>query len=161
MKIHGQNLNGTHIIPVVIPRLDENNETRDIVFMAAAVKDFSEFDALVQMPKPKVITRPGKAPEPALDHPEYKAAIDDYSAKKGNWLYIKSLSATEGLEWERVDSKKPDTWSQWTDELQESGLTIAEINKITSAVDTVNGFNEEAYQNAMERFLARRRTQNQ
>jgi hypothetical protein len=69
-------------------------------------------------------------------------------------MILKSLSATEGLEWEQVDMSKPETWHNYGDELVSSGFSPAEIFAITEAVMTACGLNQKKIDEATERFLA-------
>jgi hypothetical protein len=165
MKLNGKPLPGPSMDFVVLPRPktqepDPENEgqmrevNNDLVFKCRAVLDFSEFEAKVPDPKPIMVTRPNQAPTPDFNHPEYLKQQLDYGLKKQNWLTIQSLMATPNLEWERVDLDNPETWKEWSQELQDGGVTIGEMLRIQQKVHQVNGLDEEKFDEARKAFLA-------
>jgi len=149
VKIHGKKLEGPKEQVVVIPR-----DSGDIVFKAKAVLDFKDFDAVCPVPKPPEVIRPGGVRSVDPEDPEYKKALDKWASQKSTWMILKSLSATDGLEWETVDWANPDTWSKYQQEMSDSGLSSAEVARIIDIVMDACGLNQDKIDEATKRFLA-------
>lgn len=149
MKLNGQKVEGPNVEVIVIPRSDRN-----LVFKAQAVLDYEDFDKLCPIPTPPPILKPGGVKSFNPEDPKYKEALDDWATKKTNWLVLKSLSATETLEWDKVNLSDPDTWDKYQEEFKESGLTPPEVSQILSKVWKVNGLNNELIEQATKSFLA-------
>lgn len=149
MKIQGKTFSGPDIVPVVIPRNDG-----DVVFKAQAVLDFSDFDALCPAPEPPEILKPGGVRSSDPEDANYLKDIDKWAVKRTNWMILKSMEATEGLEWETVDKSDPETWDNFRQEMQDSGFTIVEVGRIIAAVTEACGLNQDRIDEATERFLA-------
>lgn len=149
MKIHGEKIEGPNVEVVVIPRLN-----KEIVFKAQAVLDYTAFDALCPTPEPPVtVFKDGrKARNP--EDPDFAKDLDKWATLRTHWTFLKSLSATEGLTWDSVDFSKPDTWSLYQKELQESGFSPAELSRIMQAVTNACGLNQSKIDEATSRFLA-------
>jgi len=162
MKIHGKPLAGPNHEIVVLPRppiIEEENEVpNDIIFECAAVIDFDEFDKLCPLPSPpKTLKRGETVPVSNIQDPSYLKKIEEYTLLQTDYLFVKSINATPGLSWEKVDLKNPQTWKNWRSELKDSGLTISEITKVQQAVLDANGMDDSKIEEARNRFLARRR----
>lgn len=149
MKIQGRTFSGPDTVPIVIPRSDG-----DVVFKACAVLDFEDFDALCPTPDPPEIIKPGNIRTSDPEDADYLKAIDKWAVKRTNWMILKSLDATEGLEWETVDRSDPETWDNFRKEMQDSGFTIVEVGRIIAAVTEACGLNQDKIDEATERFLA-------
>jgi hypothetical protein len=147
MRIHSKTLKPNYEI-IVLPRSDN----ADVILKAEAVLDFKEFDALVKEPKPKVKIYPGGKRELDTDAKDYRTQLTEYGVLKTNYLYIKSLANTDGLEWENVDIGKPETWGLFLSEL-ESSFTQAEIEYIINSINRANGLDEEHLDKARQSFL--------
>lgn len=149
MKINGKTLNAAIVETIVIPRPDG-----DIVFRCAPVIDYSEFDALCPKPvPPKIKPAKGEVYDDVNDA-NFKVQIADYSNKKTNYLFIKSLAATEGLEWTKVNMSNPDTWGSFMDELRESGFSELHIGMIINKCIEACGLDSKKIEEATKRFLA-------
>jgi hypothetical protein len=148
MKINGRKI-GPSIETVVIPR-----EGEDFVFRAQAVLDYSEFDTNNPEPKPPEALMPGGERKLIYDNPKYQERVGEWAESKTHWMILKSLQATEGLEWETVKMEDPSTWPNYQEEMKTSGLSPAEINTIVQTVITANGLNQQKIDEALERFLA-------
>lgn len=149
MKIHGKKLSGPNIEVIVIPRQDG-----DIVFKAQAVLDYDDFDKLNPVPKPPQITRPGGITSFDVEDENYKKKIREWSLSKTDYMVLKSLSVTPGLEWETVNMSDPSTWEGYRKEMQESGLSPANVARIVDGVANACGLNQEKIDEATNRFLA-------
>lgn len=149
MKIKGKKLDGPNIEVVVIPR-----QSGDIVFKAAAVLDYADCDKLNPMPQaPKKLLRGGAVQENVED-PNYVAAVDVWATRKFYWMLLKSLEATEGLEWETVKMSKPETWELYKTEMQSCGFSPGEIARVEMCVTDACGLNQTKIDEATKRFLA-------
>jgi hypothetical protein len=147
--LHGKKLDGPKEEVVVIPRQDG-----DLVFKARAVLDFTDFDKLCPTPEPPEVIKPGgiKAADP--EDADYLAKLDEWGTQKSNWMILKSLAATEGLEWETVNMSDPKTWANYQQEMQDSGLSMGEVSRIVSIIMDACGLNQQKIDEATKRFLA-------
>jgi hypothetical protein len=152
MRMNGESIRPIPDIPVVIPR----DNGPDYVFIARAVLDYTEFEALCPEPKVPFIGKPGKGMVPHPEAPSYREAVEAHRLKRTNWMFVKSLEATEGLEWETIDMEDPETWGNLQQELEDSGFSIVEILAITRAIIAANGLDDEKIKVATESFLAAR-----
>lgn len=150
MKLKNVGPRGDYIVPVVIAR--PNDPAGDIVFQCRGVKDFAEFDEVCPEPNPPTILKNGVQTADVSD-PEYVRAQNQRGKKRYTYTMVASLSATEGLEWETVDLKKPSTWGHWRQELLDYGLAETEINLVLAGILEANGLNQAQNDAAYERFL--------
>lgn len=149
MKIHGKKIDRPEIGVVAIPRRDG-----DLIFMAQPVTEFEDFLKLCPMPLPPTITRKGGAQAHDVEDKDYKAAMDVWATQRTDWMIIKSLQATETLEWETVNLSDCSTWKNYQKEFEGSGLTSIEINSIVQIVIDACGLNQKKIDEATKRFLA-------
>jgi len=147
MKIAGRTVKGPNRVTLVLPR--ENDE--DIIFVAQAVTDMTEFDQYLDMPKPPAHRTP-QGVEYNHDDPAYVEQLMTYNLKKMAWLVIKSLEPSE-IEWSTVVNENPSTWINYTTELKEAGFSDVEVNRITSIVLQANALDEDKLNAAREVFL--------
>ena len=150
MKIGGKRID----MPpeVVVPVIRDSGE---LFFKARAVLDFKEFDTMCPAPVPPMIQRKGEVtPVPDLADKKYIASCDKYARQRTNYMIVKSLAATENLEWEKVKLNEPDTYEKYEEELKESGLNQFEIGRLINAVMEANGLDEAKIEAAKKRFLA-------
>lgn len=151
MKLKGQKIEGPNRETIVLPR--SNGE--DLVFHAQAVLSFKEFDDVFPEPKPPMLNKPGQAPTPHLTHPDYLSKMADRSGKKLLWMVIKSLvDGTPDMELETVDLADPSTWDNFDQEMQDSGLSQAEVGHIINCVMSSNNLDDTKLQEARNSFLA-------
>jgi len=113
MKLNGKKIEGPNVEVVVIPR-----RTGNLVFKAQSVLDYDVFDAVCTTPKPREIIKPGGERTLAFNEQAYLDAMNKWASKKTDWMVLKSLEATEGLEWETVNMDDPDTWNNYQEELK-------------------------------------------
>ena len=149
MKINGKKLDGPNIEVVVIPR-----QSGDLVFKAQAVLDYAECDKLNPRPHAPKKMLPGGVVQENVEDPRYQKALDEWATNKFYWMFIKSLQATEGLEWELVKLDDPKTWKEYKTEMQKAGLSPGEIARIEMCVTDACGLNQAKIDEATKRFLA-------
>lgn len=150
MKIKGQRLSAPSV--AVIPVIRNNEE---YIFQVQPVLDYTDFETLCPHPKAPILKKPSGEVSDVTD-PAYIKLMEKWAQKMTSWMMIKSLEATEGLEWETVKLNEPDTWVLWDKELMDSGLTARELNKLVLAIMDVCGLNEAKVEEARQRFLASR-----
>lgn len=148
MKYKGERVKGRHQEIIPIPR-----EGEDIIFIATAVKNWSEFDELVPMPQPPKIIKPGGVEFEDKNDTTYKKAMNSYADTKTNYLILASLADTPDLEWETVDMEKPNTWNNWKKELEESDFNDIEMQRITVGVMRANSLDDDMIDEARAHFL--------
>lgn len=149
MKLGGRKLTNNNLELVVIPR----NQDGDLVFKFKPVLSFDDFDKLVKLPEVPIITD-AQGTRALNDDPIYRKQVGEYIAVKTAWMFLTSISATEGLEWENVDIGNPKTWQGYSDELQASGITEIEAAMLNRGFEKVNSLNESHLDEARSRFLA-------
>lgn len=110
-----------------------------IYFKLQGITSLEEYDAIVVKPQPPTISEPGRPVYQDLQDPKYIQAAAEYSKQQIDYLVIKALSATEGLEWETVSITDPHTWSEWRNELLTLGLTHYEVEQVATSALRVHG----------------------
>jgi hypothetical protein len=155
MLVNGEKLTPTRkIIP--IPR--EGRE--DVVFIALPIKDKTERDMLLKKPVPPTIKYKDGTAGIDLTDKAYLKQSDEYLERCIDWMYLKSLESSPGIQWETVKMGDPTTWGNFRKELQDSHFNDQEILSILNGVIEVNGLDEEKVKLARESFLAREASQN-
>jgi hypothetical protein len=149
MKMNGVKLECPNEAILVLPRPDEN-----IVFRAKAILDYDEFDKICPEPKPPVKVLKGGKRDVNLADVDYLKAVAEVNENRMAWIVLKSLAATEGLEWETVNMLQPSTWKNYAQELKDSGFSIIEINKIVGLALEANSLDEAKLDAARQAFLA-------
>ena len=145
MKIGGVEVTTSEEV-LVLPRAMGD----DIVIVAVAA-DMENFEDMYPKPQlPKRIVRGGV--EDDVDSPAYVAALESWGNRRFEYLVLKSLEPSK-IEWETIDMDKPNTWKNWSKELQEAGFASTECNRIVNCVLTANSLNEAKLRIARERFL--------
>lgn len=150
MKIKGKKLSNPNREIIAIPRAGSD----DIIFIAEAILDYEEFDAMIPEPKPGVKVMKGGEKVLDFDSPNYKSELKNYGIKRYQWMVLKSLRATPDLEWETVNYGDPSTWHNYEKELKDAGFSNVEFNRILKGVSDANCLNEEKVEEARKRFLA-------
>ena len=153
MKLNGQKPLPPQNERVVLPRINSKGDPEDIVFICAPVVDFSVFEELYPEPTPPLKMVPGGGQEQLIKDPVYVSKRRAYSEKRTNWMILKSLEATPGLEWESVEMSDPSTYENYEEELSEF-LTPHETNLVIQGVMDANVPNEKRQKEAMERFMS-------
>lgn len=151
MKINGKKIEGSNVEICVIPR---GEDKEPIVFRCQAVLDIEPFDQLCPAPKPPIILRPGGKRVTDTENSKYKFQLGQHNAKRMGYLILKSLEATEGLEWETISLSDPDTWNNYEKELKDSGFSNIEIMRIINTCMAANCLDEARLERAREDFLA-------
>jgi hypothetical protein len=149
MRIAGKKLSEPNIEILVLPR----GEGESIIFKAKAVLNMDEFDKAHPQPSPpSKIARGGKKVEDP-DNALYKKKLTDHNKRRIGYMIIKSLEATEGLEWDTVDITDPNTWGNYDKELRDSGFSDVEVMRIIQLVMQANCLDEGRLEEARESFL--------
>jgi hypothetical protein len=149
MKIHGKIIEGPAEEIIVFPR-----QSGDICFKAKAVLDYTDFEKACPVPEPPEVLRPGGIKSRDPNDPKYLGQIEEWAEHKSHWMILKSLEATDGLEFESVDMSDPSTWGNFKDELTRAGFSQADQGRLVTMVSTANGLNEAKIEEATQRFLA-------
>lgn len=128
----------------------------DVIFAARGVlnPDFDEFLKLCPEPTPPIKRFPDGNTVQDVTDPEYKKAITDFLTKRFQFMIIKSLSATEGLDWEKVQLADHTTWGKYEEELK-AITTPSEYSQVIQAVHRANGLDDKRIEEAKKRFFSR------
>lgn len=123
-----------------------------VELLVQAVLSFEQFDRLVPLPKPPLVTNiKEKRQYHNYEDKGYVRAIERYSVTKSNFIIIQGLAATEGLEWETVKLDEPDTWGNYKTDLL-SCFTEVEVSTIIEGVNEANNPTGRKLQEAFESF---------
>ncbi len=150
MKLKGIHIEGPQERVVVLPR----QQGEDLVFKFGAVLEVDDFDKLCPMPMPREVMKPGGVKTYDVEETAYKEAIQEWAANKTHYMYLKSIAATDDLEWETVDMSDSSTWGNYNEELMEAGLTEAERLKLLQVYSEVQGLDQTKIDAATKNFLA-------
>ena len=149
MKIKGSQIAPPTSEKVYIARGDDV-----MVFEAAPVLSFEDFEKLYPEVEPPTAHYPDGRQVPDFTDERYLKALEARGEARINYMFLKSLEATPGLEWETVDLANPETYGNFRDELEASGLAPIERQQLLQAVITANGLDESRMEKARESFLA-------
>ncbi len=147
MKLKGIKISGPNVETIVIPRGDDQ-----IVLHAQAILDMEEFEKLCPDPVPPMRMVKGGVAQPDTTDPHFIAACAQLGKRRMAFMIVRGLLATEGLEWETVDLNNPDTWLNYETELQASGFSNVEVNRIVAGVMAANCLSESKIEEARQRF---------
>lgn len=151
MRFNGSKLEPPKPLTVVFPRPGAD----DVVFKVRPILDFEEFDKACPVPKPPMITRPNKKPEPNEKDEGYRKEVVEHYDRQRGWTYLKALSATQGLEFETTTLADPKTWShvKFVEEMKADGFTVMEIAYLIRTIDRANVMDEKHMDEVRDRFL--------
>ena len=145
MKIGGRKVTRSEEV-LVLPRLGG-----DIIIKAHSVSINAEFDKIVPEPTaPGIRTKSGF--EPDYKDTTYRKQVSLREERRFAYMILRSIEPSD-IEWVTVDLDKPDTWSNWIDELQENGLSEVETSRIVQVAMAANTLDESKLREARERFL--------
>lgn len=151
MKINGMVFDGPKPQPCVIPVGDTQ-----IAFMITPVLEDEEFLTLYPRPTPPK-GRDNKGKETInVEHPTYLDALGKWGTTRMNWLYLKALERTEGLEWETIKMDDPSTYANLDVELKQAGIPEGYIDALKYRIIQVCGLDPDRIEEATKRFLADR-----
>lgn len=151
MKIKGKKIANPSPKYAIIPRDDE-----DIIFKITPVINLKDFDKLCPEPEPTRVIKPGGIEYFDHDDPSYKERLDKYSELQFAYICIRSISETDYLEWDKIKLDDPSTWQYWREEIEESGLSKAEITYLMGEVTKANMIDEERVKEARDRFFSKK-----
>lgn len=146
MKYNGEKIEGATTRTIVIP-LD-----KDYVIKAQAVLDYKEFQSICPEPTPPTVVRPGGEKSVNYEDQNYKQKVTKWYKLKTDYLFWKSLQASEHIEFETVDPSDPDTWGNVQDELSQV-FPNAAVGRIYDLVMDVNALDQGKIEEATKSFL--------
>lgn len=152
MKLNGRQLDSPNEVVIIIPRMNDDD---DIILKARAVLDMEEFDKMCPEPKPPVRKLSNGREMENVKDTGYVQQVKNQDVLRLSWIVLKSLEATEALEWEDVKVDDPTTWNNFREEMMHSGFSAFEINRVIAECLNVNALNEEKIEAARQRFLLR------
>lgn len=150
MKINNYVVKAPKVEFLVIPK-----GNTDCVFKAKVVTNWDEFEKFCPVPvAPSIMKRGETVGVSDTSDKGYIKALDKWAQYKMAWLFIDSISATDGLEWDTVNMKDPDTWVNYLEDLKKAGFFENEVARLLELVSISNGLNSKKMDEATERFLA-------
>lgn len=117
------------------------------------------FNEVVEEPQPPVVTKAGQAPIKDFKNEKYLKAREDYDTKSLQYFIISSLSASADWEWSTVEMEKPDTWENYSKELEDFGFLNTEVSSLIQAVLRANALDSDFIDEKREEFLALRKAE--
>lgn len=140
-----------YVETLVIPKAGQ-----DFVFKARPVvqADYDAFELLCERPKAQVFYKPGGGQELDTQDSGYVEALKKYNQYRTDYMFMTSLSATDGLTWDTVEVDKPETWGNVEEELKASGFLNPEVVMLFNMVVTANGLDSDKIKKATDSFLA-------
>lgn len=150
MKLNGRAA-CANVVTIVFPREGQ----ADLVFRAAAIMEGEEFTKLVPEPQPPSIRKPGEEVA-VLDFKDikYQKALSRRGRLQTYWIILKSLAATPGLEWDKLQLEDPETWELLDEEMKDFGLSAIEKSKLIQACFRANSMDEAFIEAAKLRFMS-------
>jgi len=149
MKINGKKIEEPNVQLVVLPRMEG-----DIGFYFKAVESLDEFKKLCPEPTPPITTRADGTTFANVTSEGYKDAVSEREVLMLHWMFLKSISATPNLTWERVNMQNPETWKEWESELRESKIFQVEQSLLMDGFNKANSLDEAMLDEVRKSFLA-------
>lgn len=150
MKRNGKPIDAPKPIEVPILRAGEE----PLIFKCATVLDYTEFFKVNPSPEAPTVRRPGQQPVTDVNDPDYQAAVSAWAESKTLWMFLKSMAATEWLEWETVDMSDPSTWGNYEKEMAAAGMTEIDCARVHHGIMEANGLNQLKIDEAFNSLLA-------
>jgi hypothetical protein len=151
MKLKGKPLDQPKPIVIPITRGDDV-----VIFKAAPVLDQDDFDAIAPRPQPPIRTMAKTGEKIAVENDrDYQKELDTWSRQRTDHMILKSLMATEDLEWETVDWNDPTTFKNYREEFRKAYFTPVQVAQIINAVFEANGLSQDRIDEARRSFLLR------
>lgn len=150
MKFHGETLEGPSIKECLI-----TYNKKPMKFRFKAVLNYDEMNAICPEPEALYISGHPEGKTRDTDSPDYIAKREIWAQQRYEWMFLESISATEGLEWETVDRNDPATWANSKIELGKF-LTDVHIAILINTMLSVNTLTQDTMNEAEEHFLAER-----
>jgi hypothetical protein len=113
MKINGKTIDSLRTVSVYLPVA--NNDA--VEFKFRPLRSDESFEKISPMPQPAKQVRPGGATTYDTMSSRYQATLEEWNKRRLDWEFLRSASATPGLEWESVDMDDPKTWGNWRADL--------------------------------------------
>lgn len=152
MKLFGKPAKAPSPVTVTIYREDDEGKPANLIFLCGPVMSYEEFDRICPIPKAPLVTNiKSGISEPDTKDRKYLAKINTWSERRVQWMIIKSINFTPGLEWEQVNLLQPDTWHLYEDELK-TFLTPREFDDIVNGAIEANSPTQNRRKEALENF---------
>lgn len=151
MKVNGKVISGPRVHTLVFPY--GVNDEDFIVFKFRALTAKDNFEDVQPRPKPPKIQKPGQEPINDYNDKGYKQRMDQWGENKINWEFLRSISATDGLEWATVDMSDPNTWKNWRKDCEDN-FGMVDFSRIFGGFLEANSLSEDKLEEARQRFLA-------
>lgn len=151
MKVNGKPINGPRVHTLVLPYGDDDKDYIVFKFRALTAKD--NFEDVMPRPKPPKVQKPGAEPFNDYEDAGYKAKVEIWGTAKVNWEFLRSISVTDGLEWETVNMNDSATWGNWRNDI-ENNFGMVDFGRIFGGFLEANSLSEEKLEEARARFLA-------
>lgn len=154
MKVNGIKMEGPRIVELCFLI----NGGSAVQFRFRPLRDNEDFELTMPKPTPPVRVAPGGVKHFNTEDKSYKKALAAWVEYKLDWELLKSIDATEGLEWETVDPAKAETWKNWRDEVTKN-FGAAVTNKLFGGYMEAQYITEEGMEKARNAFLTGLREQ--
>lgn len=153
MKLFGKPAKAPSPVSVTIFREDEEGKPANLQFLCGPILDYEEFERICPIPRAPFISHVGGGTEVDTKDKRYAAKLETWSERRVQWMLIKSLNHTPGLEWEVVNLSKPDSWESYEKELK-SFLTVREFDELINSILEANSPTQNRRKEALENFTS-------
>jgi hypothetical protein len=148
MKVNGIKLAGPRIVERYLPVSDGEA----VCFKFRSLRSDEDFEKVMPKPRPPQVMKPGGLTHFNTEDSRFKTALNDWVNHKLNWEFLTSISATDGIEWDKVDMSKSETWALWRKDLEEH-FPNSQIDQIFGGFLEAQYISEEGMEKARARFL--------
>lgn len=146
MKLSGIQVEAKYFKEVTFQR-----EDKDFVFKLEAVGDYRDFEKDHPPPEPPVLKTPKDVSYTNREDPDYLELRDEWEGWRIAWIAINTI---QDVEWDTVTSD-PETFENWTKDLEKAGFSFFEVQKLQTEIMVVNGLMEpDRIENAVKNLLA-------
>ena len=153
MRINGLSVAPPPIKTLVFPGRLEGGV--DLVLKFQPVLNLKHFDEeIFKRPDPPIIKYADGRIQRDINDIDYQKAVDEWATARVNYMVLKSIEATPGIEWDTVKESDSSTWGNYREEL-ESVLSETEIAMVIRTVNEVSCMDQSMIDEATKSFLAK------
>lgn len=148
LRIGGQVIDKPSEEVLVLPRSNGN----DIIITARAVLSMEVFEQYVPQPQAKRAWSKDKGNHLMTEEPQFVKDMAVYGEQRFAFIALKSLEPSE-IEWQTVALEDPSTWTNWSEELKDAGMSDIEVQRVIVCVMQANSLDENKLKQARLAFL--------
>lgn len=148
MKINGIEVSKPRLVKVHFYL--EDGQAVEFAFRPLTRDD--DYEKITPKPIPPEVVKPNNVRFRDFEDANYKSAMEAWATNSAHWKFLKSIGATEGLEWDKVKTDDPSTWPLWEKEIDEL-FGIGYSSKLFESYVDANMLSEEVMEEARKSFI--------